>query len=267
MLPPVISFVIIEFHSIEDIKACITSIKTRCENIPYEIIVSSNSCYPPETRSKLEHDFPEIRWSFNNKNGGFAYAMNQGLKIAHGEYMTIINPDVRIKNGLTSMIEFMQSHPSVGAIAPLIVNEQGMIQDSARPYVSVQRYVWRCIKRIIGHKSSVLDKNMDYAQVQTVDWVIGAFIMVRKEVYEKTKGLDEYYFMYAEDLDWCTRIRTFGYEVVYFPLSKVEYEGSRSARHSSQYAKIFFRSHIYYWNKYGFWGGYPKRKSIEMLDK
>ena len=264
MLPPIISFVIIEFHSIEDIKACITSIKTRCENIPYEIIVSSNSCYPSETQRILKNDFADIRWSFNNKNGGFAYAMNQGLKIAYGKYMTIINPDVRIKNGLTCMVEFMQSHPSVGAIAPLIVNKQGIIQDSARPYVSVQSYVWRCIKRIICHKSSVLNNCMDYAQVQTVDWVIGAFIMVRKEVYEKTKGLDEYYFMYAEDLDWCTRIRLLGYEVVYFPLSKVEYEGSRSARHSFKYAKIFFRSHLYYWNKYGFWRGYPKRKPIEM---
>lgn len=266
MLPPIISFVIIEFHSIEDIKACIASIRTGCENIPYEIIVSSNSCYPLETRRTLEHDFSGIRWSFNKKNGGFAYAMNQGLKIAHGKYLTIINPDVRIKKGLTSMIEFMQSHPSVGAIAPLIVNDEEQIQDSARPYVSVQSYIWRCIKRIIGHKSAILDRNIDYAQVQTVDWVIGAFIMVRKGVYEKTNGLDEYYFMYAEDLDWCTRIRTLGYEVVYFPLSKVEYEGSRSARHSFKYAKIFFRSHLHYWNKYGFFGGYPKRKSIEMLD-
>jgi len=266
LLPPVISFVIIEYYSVEDIKGCIVSIKTGCENIPYEIIVSSNSCYLPETQNKLKYDFPEIRWSFNKKNGGFAYAMNQGLKIAEGKYMAIINPDVRIKNGLTSMVEFMQSHPSVGAIAPLIVNKQGIIQDSARTYVSVQKYIWRCIKRVIGHKSSVLEKNMDYAQIQTVDWVIGAFIMVQKEVYERTKGMDEYYFMYAEDLDWCTRIRAFGYEVVYFPLAKVEYEGSRSARHSFKYAKIFFKSHIYYWNKHGFFWGYPKRKSIEMLD-
>ena len=262
MLPPMISFIIIEFHSVEDIKGCIVSIKTGCENIPYEIIVSSNSCYLPETQNKLKHDFPEIRWSFNRKNGGFAYAMNQGLKIAFGKYMAIINPDVRLKNGLILMVEFMQSHPSVGAIAPLIVNTQ----DSARAYVSVQRYVWRSIKRVISHKSSVLDKNMDYTQVQTVDWVIGAFIMVQREVYEKTKGMDEYYFMYAEDLDWCTRIRASGYEVVYFPLAKVEYEGSRSARHSFKYAKIFFKSHIYYWNKHGFFGGYPKRKSIIMLD-
>ena len=169
MLPPVISFVIIEYYSVEDIKGCIVSIKTGCENIPYEIIVSSNSCYLPETQNKLKYDFPEIRWSFNKKNGGFAYAMNQGLKIAEGKYMAIINPDVRIKNGLTSMVEFMQSHPSVGAIAPLIVNKQGIIQDSARTYVSVQKYIWRCIKRVIGHKSSVLEKNMDYAQIQTVD--------------------------------------------------------------------------------------------------
>lgn len=267
ILPSIISFVIIEFHSIEDITACITSIKDRCVNVCFEIIVSSNSCYQIEKRKELERKFPEVRWSFNEKNGGFAYAMNQGLKIANGEYMAIINPDVRIQNGLDSMIEFMKSHPVVGAIAPLIVNKQGAIQDSARSYVTLQSYVWRCIKRLAGHKSSVLDRNMDYSRIQTVDWVIGAFILVSRSAYEKTQGLDEYYFMYAEDLDWCTRIRLSGYEVVYFPLAKVVYEGSRSARHSVKYAKIFFRSHIYYWNKYGFFWGHPKKKTIGMLHK
>lgn len=267
MLSPVISFIVIEYYSVEDIKSCIQSIKDGCNNFPYEIIVSSNSCYSTETRNRLEHELPEVQWSFNKKNGGFAYAMNQGMKIANGEYMAITNPDVQIENGLDAMIEFMQSHSFVGAIAPLIVNQKGMIQDSARPYVYTQSYVWRCIKRIIGHKSSVLDRNMDYSKVQTVDWVIGAFIMVRKEAYEKTHGMDEHYFMYAEDLDWCTRIRACGYEVVYFPSAKVVFEGSRSARHSFKYAKIFFKSHLYYWKKYGFFFGCPKRKTIEMLEK
>lgn len=262
MFPPIISFIIIEYHSLKDIKDCILSIKNECQDIHYEIIISSNSCYAEEKQYDLVLNIPEVRWCFNKKNGGFAYAMNQGLKIAHGKYMAIVNPDVRMDNGLNDMIQFMQSHPFVGAIAPRIVNQEGVIQDSARSYVCLQGYVWRCIKRILGHKSAILDASIDYSKVQTVDWVIGAFIMVRREVYEKTLGMDEYYFMYAEDLDWCTRIRSVGYEIVYYPLARVIYEGSRSARHSLKYAKIFFKSHIYYWRKFGFTGGYPKRKRM-----
>ena len=227
MFPPIISFIIIEYHSLKDIKDCILSIKNECQDIHYEIIISSNSCYAEEKQYDLVLNIPEVRWCFNKKNGGFAYAMNQGLKIAHGKYMAIVNPDVRMDNGLNDMIQFMQSHPFVGAIAPRIVNQEGVIQDSARSYVCLQ-----------------------------------AFIMVRREVYEKTLGMDEYYFMYAEDLDWCTRIRSVGYEIVYYPLARVIYEGSRSARHSLKYAKIFFKSHIYYWRKFGFTGGYPKRKRM-----
>lgn len=265
MVSQVISFIIIEFYSLDDIKACIASIRTACNGIPYEIVISSNSCYSAEVQNKLNYDFPEARWSFNKKNGGFAYAMNRGLKIACGEFFVIINPDVRIKTGISKMINFMRLHPTVGAISPQIVNKQGMIQDSARPYVNLQRYLLRCIKRVLGHRTSILDNKMNYSQVQTVDWTIGAFIMVRREVYSKTDGMNEYYFMYAEDLDWCTRIRACGYEIVYYPLATVEYEGSRSARHSLKYAKIFLRSHLYYWNKFGFFGGYPKRKSLEEL--
>lgn len=265
MLSPTLSFIIIEYHSEDDVKDCIASIKQRCEGLDYEIIVSSNSCYPPIIQFRLERENPDAKWNFNVKNGGFAYAMNQGLKVACGRYVAIINPDVRIKSELSPMIDFMTRHPFVGAIAPLIVNKQGVIQDSARKYVSVHRYIWRCLKRIITRKSSIMESGMDYSRVQTVDWVIGAFILVRKEAYEKTNGMDESYFMYAEDLDWCTRIRTVGYEIVYFPLVKVEYEGSRSARRSLKYARIFLKSHLHYWKKFGFFSGYPKRKTLVQL--
>lgn len=260
-----LSFIIIEYNSVDDIRGCVKSIRDKCQNIPYEIIVSSNSCYSLEEQNRLECEIPEVRWSFNRKNGGFAYAMNRGMEVADGDYLAIINPDVRIVNGLDAMVEFMEANRSVGAIAPQIVNGKGMIQDSARPYVSVPRYVWRCIKRIAGHKSSVLTREMDYSQVQTVDWIIGAFIMVKRETYNKTHGMDESLFMYAEDLDWCTRIRVSGYEVVYYPIAKINYEGSRSARKSLKYARIFLRSHYTYWKKFGFFYGYPRRKPLEML--
>ena len=159
------------------------------------------------------------------------------------------------------MIDFMNEHPTVGAIAPRMVDQEGNIQDTARPYVTLPRYIWRQIKRVIGHKSTILDNSIDYDKIQTVDWLIGAFIMVSRKAFEATNGLDEHYFMYAEDLDWCTRIRQEGLEIVYFPNTMVLYKGTRRARSNSKYARIFIKSHLFYWKKFGFFFGHPKRST------
>jgi GT2 family glycosyltransferase len=83
--------------------------------------------------------------------------------------------------------------------------------------------------------------------------------MVKNDVYKATKGLDEGYFLYVEDMDWCTRIRKNGYEIVYFPNAVIEYAGTRAARNSIKYAKVFINSMFRYWKKFGFFFGYPQR--------
>ena len=259
-----ISFVVIEYFSVEEIRACIQSIQYTVANIPHEIIVSSNSCYPSMQQQQLQQLFPTVRWIFNERNGGFAYGMNRGLSVAHGRYLVIANPDVRIRHGMDDLVAFMDAEPRIGAIAPQIVNEQGEIQDSCRPYVSLHSLLYRTMARIVRHQKALLSNKFDYSLVQTVDWVIGAFILGRRAVLEKTRGLDEDYFMYAEDLDWCTRIRKCGYEVVYYPPMQIVYEGSRAARRSAKYARIFFRSHLRYWRKFGFFFGYPKRADLNF---
>lgn len=261
-MKPLISFVVIEYFSIKEINDCISSITESVKNVPYEIIVSSNSQYPQEEREGLFTD-EHVSWVFNERNGGFAYGMNQGLKKAKGKYRIIMNPDVKILNGLDNMIEFMDNNPEVGAIAPKIISSNGEIQDSCRPYVSLPRFIGRTLRHLITRQSSLLTKSFDYNIVQTVDWVIGAFILVRDTILEKTQGLDEHYFMYAEDLDWCTRIRQLNYEIVYFPKALIEYKGSRVMRKSLKYAKIFLKSHIYYWRKFGFISGYPERRKLK----
>lgn len=88
--------------------------------------------------------------------------------------------------------------------------------------------------------------------ISQVDWVIGAFMMMPRQAYEVVKGLDEYYFLYCEDMDFCKRIQLEGFSVVYYPESEIEYEGTRSARRSLKYACIFFKSLLRYWTKFGF---------------
>ena len=254
-----ISIVIVEYNSLGELQRCTESLK---KGFTYnvELIVSSNSCYPQEKQQEILSQFPQFKWSFNQKNGGFAYAMNQGLKLATGDYLIIANPDCVFLEKLDSMVEFLQQHPEVGAIAPQIIDENGIVQDSCRHYVSVQSFVLRQIRRVLTRKEVLPNPLVDYSKVQTVDWIIGAFIMVSRAVYEKTSGLCDEYFMYSEDMDWCTRIRIAGWEVVYFPNVQIQYKGTRSARKNTRSAKVFLKSALIYWRKFGFFVGYPKRK-------
>ena len=256
----ILSIAIVEYHCVNEIHRCIAMIEQHV-TIPHEVIVSSNSCYTEEQRHAIDQSKSNVRWLFNARNGGFAYAMNEGLKVAKGDYLAIMNSDCVIDTDLSPLIVFMKNHPEVGAIAPKILDAEGNLQDTARPYVSLPRFVWRQTKRLLLHKISIPDNSINYSDVQTVDWLIGAFIMVSRKAYEATNGLDERFFMYAEDLDWCTRIRIHRLEVVYFPLISIIYKGTRRARSNSKYAKIFLNSHIKYWRKYGFFFGYPKRKA------
>lgn len=252
-----ISIVFVEYNSIDEITKAVESLKSCLQD--FEIIISSNSMYDSDKRVEIQQQFCDCRWIFNEKNGGFAYAMNRGLEVASGDYLVISNPDCVFKKGIEQMADFLREHPEIGAIAPQIIDKEGNIQDSVREYVTLPRFVARQLKRIIFRQELVLDSKIDYNVLQTVDWAIGAFIMVSRKAYTLTGGLCEDYFMYAEDLDWCTRIRKAGFEIVYYPDAQIVYKGTRSARKSSAYMKIFLKSHFIYWRRYGLFGGYPKR--------
>ena len=168
-----LSFVIIEYHSVEDILTSSSFIHENMKKMVYhfEIIVSSNSMYDAKKRKQLLTEYPQFKWKFNEKNGGFAYAMNKGLKIADGEVLIILNPDVKLKLGFGNMIEFFTVHKEIGLIAPMIRNEAGDIQDSYRHFITPLRFILRHLGRFVRKKMSQV-----YDQPLKVDWVCGAFI-------------------------------------------------------------------------------------------
>lgn len=214
----------------------------------YEVIVSSNSTYLLEEQIKIQKRISSAKWIFNEENGGFAYAMNKGLKETVGDILVIMNPDVRIKSGLFDMLSYFQLHMGIGIIAPKIINAKGTEQDSFRRFITPWNFMKRHLKRL-------LTKGGEYVKIgnvdaREVDWVIGAFMMTSRLAYEKVGGLDSQYFMYCEDMDWCKRMHHAGYSVVYYPKAVIEYEGTRSARRSWKYAWIFIKSLFRYWNKF-----------------
>ena len=226
-----LSLIFIEYHSAEDISTAVSAFHDQCDNdgFEYEIIVSSNSCYPPEQQEELRKQLPGVRWLFNERNGGFAYGMNRGLEAASGDFLLVSNPDARVKTKLSPALDFLKTHPEVGLLGARIEDANGKVQDSCRHFMWPLGMIRRQIVRWFKSRDVLLNPNVDYSRIQSVDWVIGAFMLLRREVYKKTGGFDENYFLYVEDMDWCYRIRLAGYGIYYFPPVKVEYKGDRKS--------------------------------------
>ena len=214
-----ISFIIVEFHSIDDVLACYSSIVNNISiEQNFEVIISSNSNYSQDEQKRFLCHADTLRWLFNEKNGGFAYAMNRGLTVATGDILVIMNPDVRIKSGIEEMIYYFFCHNKIGVIAPKIQNAKGEIQDSFRQFITPLGFLYRHISRIF--KNGV-GKYMDDSP-KNVDWVIGAFMMLSCSSYNAVGGLDDNYFLYCEDMDLCRRMHQKGYTIVYYPKSVIE---------------------------------------------
>lgn len=249
-----ISIIIIEYFCLSDVDNCISLYMNRYSNLNLEFIVSSNSQYDLNEQLELREKYKDkdVLWIFNLKNGGFAYAMNCGAKLAHSPILIFTNPDVQIGDRLKEMYSFILSHSDVGIVAPRIIDEFGELQDSCRCYLSVGNFVIRHIRRGVRKDAVVLTKGINYSQNQSVDWVIGAFMMVKRDVFELVGGFDDCYFLYCEDADLCARIKESGYHIIYYSATTAIYKGTRSARKSYKYFKVFVKSLFRYWNKNGY---------------
>jgi hypothetical protein len=202
-------------------------------------------------------EFPQVRLIANEQNRGFTAANNQGLALSQGRYLLLLNPDTEVVGDtLTTMLRYMNDHPEAGALGPQLLYPDGSRQSSRRRFPTfatalVESTVvqeWWPENRVL-HRY-YMDDTPDDA-VQGVDWVVGACLLVRREAYEQAGALDEGYFMYSEELDWCRRIKDAGWEVVYLPTATViHHEGKSSeqvvpARHIHfQSSKVrYFRKH------------------------
>lgn len=225
-----LSFVIIEYNCIEETFRCVKRIREIFNGISYEIIVSSNSCYAADKQDYIRNHEPHIKWIFNRKNRGFSAGMNAGIVNSKGEILVLLNPDVYIlKFDYSSIISYIKSNSRLGLLGPKIVDSNGELQDSCRPFLSLTRLAKRQIVRLIYGKENIIEEGFNYDTMQKVDWVIGAFMVLKARVLNVVGLFDERYFLYVEDMDLCKRIWNSGFEVQYFPEIVVSYKGTRSS--------------------------------------
>lgn len=162
----------------------------------------------------------EIKYTLNDQNLGFGKAHNQVMKDLETVYVLILNPDVEVKKGdLKNMVKFMDENPDVGASTPEITLSNGKVDLTAHRGFPTP---WASFKYLVFKDDSLYHlTNQDLTKIHEVDAITGAFLLTRKAVLDKVGLFDEDYFMYAEDIDLCFRIKKAGYKVMYVPTVKV----------------------------------------------
>lgn len=249
-----LSIIILNYRSAGLVKQCIRGIENNLKNINYEIIVVDNNS--PDKLLNLPEIFPQVKFIFLSSNKGFAAGNNAGLVAAQGNFILLLNPDIAVLEGsIEKMVIYLRQNENVGMVVPQLLNPDKTIQ------FSVMRFPkwWLPILRrtFLGNSQWAtkwldwyLYKDWDHLTVKKIDWALGACLLVKREAIAKVGLLDQRYFLYVEDTDWCRRFWQNGWEIVYLPTAQlVHYHMRESAENF--FSKINF-IHFFSWLKY-FW--------------
>ncbi|MGH2592460.1 MAG: glycosyltransferase family 2 protein [Anaerolineae bacterium] len=249
-----LSIVVVNWNVRDLLRRCLDSIFAAGQP-RLEVIVVDNAS-SDGSLDMLRADFPHVTLIANADNRGFPAANNQGLAAARGRLVMTLNPDTAIvADALARMIAYLDAHPDVGALGPQLLNPDGSIQSSRRrfPTFATALFESTWLQGIAPH--SVLRRyyvdDVPGDVPQEVDWVTGACIVVRREALEAVGGFDPDFFMYSEELDWCRRIKSAGWKIVYLPAAKVIHHLGKSSEQVVAARHIHFQtSKVRYFRKY-----------------
>lgn len=247
-----LSIVIVNWNSRVFLDTCLSSLTSSGMNPLHEIIVVDNASYDG-TQKLLCEKYPFVKYVQSPINGGFSFANNLGAKEAKGEALLFLNPDTEIlDNAISEVFQTIAEDESIGAANCVLLNSDGTVQEScveAYPTILNQTANSKFLRKLfpksfLWGNAVLLSKENGIHDVETLS---GAFLMIRKEVFEDIGGFDEMYFMYAEDRDLCYRVAKAGYRVVIDKRASVIHHGggSTSTDSISTFSNIMMRNSTY----------------------
>lgn len=272
---------IVSYNTKDLLRACLNSIYQNAEGINYEIIVVDNNS-SDGSGNMVKEEFPQVELIINKENVGFAKANNKAIKKSKGRYILLLNSDtVVISDAIRKIVNFMEIHPEAGVVGCRRLNPDLTVQ----PSVGTLPSAWTIFLSFFGIKwlltsprqrklvakffSSFLGKSIssyldwyleDDRKVRSVDFVTGACFLIRRETLEQVGLLDEKFFMYLEDADWCLRIKRKGWGIyVYQNAQVIHHVGETFRRGGNIISLERCRSRYYYFQKH------HSRKSVFLL--
>lgn len=286
MAKPDISVIIVNWKVRPLLEKCLNSILTHQEGVNLEIfVVDNDSCDGSPEMVMLE--YPQVKMIALPSNHGFAKANNLALKQAQGRFLFLLNPDTEITAGFfPATLSYLEQHPEVGLLGPKILNPDGSLQYSVRrlpDFLSqvltllklqniiidekpLNRYLAKKflplvlkVRAYFSHNKIMpyyLAEDFDYHKTQPVEQLMGSAMFLRREVLEKIGGLDEKFFIWFEEVDYCQRARQAGFQIIYLAEAKIVHYGGESFNKKRVLSRqlIFDRSLLYYFFKHKpFW--------------
>ncbi len=251
-----LSVIIVNWNTKKLTTDCISSVFNFTKGIDFEVIIVDNGSEDGSS-GYIKKKFPQVKLIQNKDNLGFTKANNQGIKIAKGKYVMLLNSDAYlIENSLETLVKIANSEQGLGAIGPQLLNVDMTIQQSAGFAPNLpQIFFWMTFidDLPLGQllKPFHVDHDSFYQREKEVDWVTGAAILVPKDVIKKVGSLDENIFMYTEEVEWCFRIKRAGYKIIYSPQAKIIHIGRGSSGKISPRAFVGeFKGLIYFYKKH-----------------
>ena len=234
-----LSIIIVSYNTQDVLRKCLKLVYEDLGDIEAEIIIADNASHDGSP-DMVEREFPHVRLIRCKKNYGFGKANNIAMKEAQGEYFLLLNSDAYIKPGvLKSTLDYMNNHKDVGILGVKLMGEEGNLQPSARKFPN-PFYRFTVLSGISSHfsRSRLLGGPdyswWDHSSIKEVDWVVGAYFMVRRDAAEKVGYFDERYFLYYEETDFCLQVKKQGYKVIFFPFAEVVHLGGESSRKTGE---------------------------------
>ncbi len=251
-----ISIIIVSWNAKEFLSECLQSLTAETDNHCSEIIVVDNASTDGSLELVQKH-FPHVKLIRSNTNVGFAKANNIGIRQSIGRYVAFINSDVKVLEGcLNRILAYMDKHPDIGMLGPKILNPDSTVQRSFMRFPTLWNNLCRALALDTLFPKSKLFGDLfttfgSYDTIRTVEVIFGCFWMVRREALNQVGLLDENFFIYGEDIDWCKRFWDSDWKVVFFPYAEaIHYGGASSSNVPIRFHLERQQAILQYWEKY-----------------
>ncbi len=242
-----LSVVILNYNVRYFLELCLNSVHEAITSIDAEIIVVDNNS-KDESCNMVKKFFPKVTLIENKDNFGFSKGNNQGVAIANGEYICILNPDTVVaEDTFVKLFKFANSQEKLGVVGCKLIDGTGhFLPESKRnvPTVKVAS------NKIFGNSKKYYANHLNQDETGKVDILVGAFMFVKRNVYNQVNGFDEDYFMYGEDIDLSYRVLNAGYNNYYFPETTVIHYKGESTLNNVNYAKRFYSAMQIFYKKH-----------------
>jgi hypothetical protein len=240
-----ISFIIVNWNTREILIDCLNSIYKTVTDIDSEIYVVDNNS-TDGSQDAVKNGFPDVKLIENSTNTGFAHANNQALSVMQGRFAVLLNSDAVLQEGaIKSLLDFMNNTPKVGIAGVQLLNKDGSRQNSIDNFPSLETEIFnKSILRLI-FPNRYPGKGRVYHNPIEVDSVIGACLMARKEAIDAVGLLDEDYFIFLEETDWCFRMHKKGWKIYHVPDARVFHLSGHSKKKTPGESQIEYYKSLY----------------------